>query len=177
MDLLHLFFLPQKKKKEWLCIVVQTRKISQLNSSYFWVMEEQWHKPLSVGYCLLCTSAGNPAAQLAPASKTKSSQHHYGLCHPQLHATWESKETNISCVGIGQFPCYINPEYINMITKPSCMKPQWVLYNLCPYFYHKKKVSFFFFFLNSYVEEAKPKRINLKHQRSVTMKENNLLFV
>lgn len=128
MELLHLFFLPRdnnNKKRELLVFLVQTRNISHLNSSYFWVTEEQWHKPLSVKLMPALHFCWCHAAQLAPASKTKSSQQHYGLCHPQLHTTWESKETNISWLGIGQFPCYINPEYINIIIKLSWMKPQW----------------------------------------------------
>lgn len=150
------FCLETQKKKKKTVILVQTRTISQLNSSCFWVMEEQWHKPLSVGLLPALHFCWYPAAQLAPASKTKSSQHHYG---PQLYTTWESKETNISWLGIGQSSCYINPEYINMIIKLSCMKPQWRLYNLCPYLYRKKKKSLLLFFLTPMW-----KRLKLKEQ-------------
>lgn len=62
IELLHLFLLPRdggelkkKKKREktnkqnHLVTLVQTRTISQLSSSFFQIVEEQCHKPLSVG--------------------------------------------------------------------------------------------------------------------------------
>lgn len=127
-------------KKEWRVTLVQMRTVSQQNSFHFWVTKEQWHKPLSVGLLPVLHFVGILLhSWLLPAKQKVLSIIMDCVTHSFLPHERLKRQTSLDW--IGQFPCYINPECINMFIKLSCMTPQWRLYNIYPYLYHIKSPS------------------------------------